>query len=50
MEKRAVDENLAGFQRAPEERLNGISQTEQVDLNRLRRQVSFDRVVGKALP
>ena len=30
-----------------EERLKGISRTEQVDLNRLRRQVSFDRLLAR---
>lgn len=35
------------FRRALEERLKGISQTEQVDLNRLRRQVSFDRLLAR---
>ena len=35
------------FRRALEERLKGISETEQVDLNRLRRQVSFDRLLAR---
>ena len=35
------------FRRALEERLKGISQAEQVDLNRLRRQVSFDRLLAR---
>src|SRR5579859_5884349 len=35
------------FRRALEERLNRTSQTEQVDLNRLRRQVSFDRLLAR---
>ncbi|MFZ1938828.1 MAG: nucleotidyl transferase AbiEii/AbiGii toxin family protein [Terracidiphilus sp.] len=35
------------FRRALEERLKGISQTERVDLNRLRRQVSFDRLLAR---
>jgi hypothetical protein len=35
------------FRRALEERLKGISQTEHVDLNRLRRQVSFDRLLAR---
>jgi hypothetical protein len=35
------------FRRALEERLKRISQTEQVDLNRLRRQVSFDRLLAR---
>lgn len=35
------------FRRALEERLKRTSQTEQVDLNRLRRQVSFDRLLAR---
>jgi hypothetical protein len=35
------------FRRALEERLKGISQTEKIDLNRLRRQVSFDRLLAR---
>lgn len=35
------------FRRALEERLKSISQAEQVDLNRLRRQVSFDRLLAR---
>jgi len=35
------------FRRALEERLKGIAQTEQVDLSRLRRQVSFDRLLAR---
>jgi hypothetical protein len=35
------------FRRALEERLKGISQAEQVDINRLRRQVSFDRFLAR---
>jgi hypothetical protein len=35
------------FRRALEERLKGISQAEQVDINRLRRQVSFDRLLAR---
>jgi len=35
------------FRRALEERLKGISQAEHVDLNRLRRQVSFDRLLAR---
>jgi hypothetical protein len=35
------------FRRALEERLKGISQSEQVDINRLRRQVSFDRLLAR---
>ena len=34
------------FRRALEERLNRISQAEKVDINRLRRRVSFDRLLG----
>jgi len=33
------------FRRALEERLKSMSQTEQIDINRLRRQVSFDRLL-----
>ena len=32
----------AAFRRALEERLKNRSQAEQIDINRLRRQVSFD--------
>lgn len=35
------------FRRALEERLKGISQTEKIDLSRLRRQVSFDRLLAR---
>lgn len=35
------------FRRALEERLKRISQTEQMDVNRLRRQVSFDRLLAR---
>ncbi len=35
------------FRRALEERLRRISQAEQVDVNRLRRQVSFDRLLAR---
>lgn len=35
------------FRRALEERLKRISQSERVDLNRLRRQVSFDRLLAR---
>jgi len=35
------------FRRALEELLRGISQAEQVDINRLRRQVSFDRLLAR---
>lgn len=37
----------AAFRKALEERLKRISQTEQVDINRLRRQVSFDRLLAR---
>ena len=37
------------FRRALEERLNSMSQTKQIDINRLRRQVSFDCFTGEAL-
>lgn len=35
------------FRRALEERLKRASRTEQIDLNRLRRQVSFDRLLAR---
>ena len=35
------------FRSALEERLKSISQTEQMDVNRLRRQVSFDRLLAR---
>ena len=35
------------FRRALEERLKRISQAEQMDINRLRRQVSFDRLLAR---
>ena len=35
------------FRRALEERLKRFSLTEQIDLNRLRRQVSFDRLLAR---
>lgn len=35
------------FRSALEERLKAISQAEQIDLNRLRRQVSFDRLLAR---
>ena len=35
------------FRRALEERLKSISQAEQMDVNRLRRQVSFDRLLAR---
>lgn len=35
------------FRRALEERLKNISQVEQIDINRLRRQVSFDRLLAR---
>src|SRR5882672_4637765 len=35
------------FRRALEERLKRISLTDQTDLNRLRRQVSFDRLLAR---
>lgn len=37
----------AAFRRALEERLKSVSHTEQVDINRLRRQVSFDRLLAR---
>jgi len=35
------------FRRALEERLKSMSKTEQIDINRLRRQVSFDRLLAR---
>ena len=35
------------FRRALEERLKATSMNEQTDLNRLRRQVSFDRLLAR---
>ncbi len=35
------------FRKALEERLKRISQTDQIDLNRLRRHVSFDRLLAR---
>ncbi len=35
------------FRKALEERLKKTSQTEQIDLNRLRRHVSFDRLLAR---
>jgi hypothetical protein len=35
------------FRRSLEERLKSMSQAEQVDINRLRRQVSFDRLLAR---
>jgi hypothetical protein len=35
------------FRRALEERLKTISQTDQTDINRLRRQISFDRLLAR---
>jgi hypothetical protein len=35
------------FRRALEERLKKTSQTDQTDINRLRRQVSFDRLLAR---
>ena len=35
------------FRSALEERLKSISQTEHMDVNRLRRQVSFDRLLAR---
>jgi hypothetical protein len=40
-------ETAAAFRRALEERIGSISRTEQVDLNRLRRQASFDRLLAR---
>ena len=38
------------FRTALEERLKSMSQTEQIDINRLRRQVSFDRLLARFIP
>ena len=35
------------FRTALEDRLRKIAETEQIDLNRLRRQVSFDRLLAR---
>jgi hypothetical protein len=35
------------FRKALEERLKSISQAERTDINRLRRQVSFDRLLAR---
>jgi len=35
------------FRRALEERLKSMSKTEQIDINRLRRQISFDRLLAR---
>jgi Nucleotidyl transferase AbiEii toxin, Type IV TA system len=37
----------AAFRKALEERLKRISETEQVDINGLRRQLSFDRLLAR---
>ena len=39
--------SAGAFRRALEERLKQASSTEQIDLNRLRRQVSFDRLLAR---
>jgi hypothetical protein len=39
--------SAGAFRRALEERLKQTSQTEQIDLNRLRRQISFDRLLAR---
>jgi hypothetical protein len=39
--------SLGAFRRALEERLKRISRTEQVDINRLRRRVAFDRFLAR---
>ena len=35
------------LRKAPEERLRKTSQTDQIDINRLRRQLSFDRLPAR---
>jgi hypothetical protein len=37
----------AAFRRAFEERLGRLSRVEQIDLNRIRRQASFDRLLAR---
>lgn len=47
MATQRVYTTAAAFQRALEERLKNRSQAEQIDINRLRRQVSFDRLLAR---
>ena len=47
MEEPRTYATAGAFRSALEERLKSISQTEQMDLNRLRRQVSFDRFLAR---
>ena len=42
-----TDATAGAFRRVLEERLMSMSQTEQIDINRLRRQVSFDRLLAR---
>ena len=47
MEEPRTYATAGAFRSALEERLKSISQTEQMDLNRLRRQVTFDRFLAR---
>lgn len=47
MTPRKTYASAGAFRRALEERLKNMSMTEQVDVNRLRRQVSFDRLLAR---
>src|SRR5580704_507695 len=47
MTKHKTYTTAGAFRRALEERLKKTSQTDQTDINRLRRQVSFDRLLAR---
>ena len=47
MIKRKVYTTAGAFRRAVEERLKNTSRSDQTDINRLRRQVSFDRLLAR---
>ena len=47
MPPRRTYTTAGAFRRALEERLKGTSQTDQIDINRLRRHVSFDRLLAR---
>src|ERR1700731_3533745 len=47
MTKHKTSTTAGAFRRALEERLKKTSQTDQTDINRLRRQVSFDRLLAR---
>jgi hypothetical protein len=47
MPPRRTYTTAGAFRRALEERLKGTSQTDQIDVNRLRRHVSFDRLLAR---